>query len=102
VAARLGDTLLAERYFRQTIEIDLANNMGNSAGGVHAAALGGLWQSVVFGFAGLVLTRQGPRLRPRLPAAWEGLRFAIQWRGKRFVLEQRREGPRLPVSEVQP
>src|SRR5690606_30786458 len=35
VAARLGNMALAEHYFRQTAEIDLANNMGNSAAGVH-------------------------------------------------------------------
>src|SRR5690606_8684896 len=51
VAARLGEVEIARRYFRQSAEIDLANNMGNAAGGVHGAALGGLWQATVFGFA---------------------------------------------------
>jgi hypothetical protein len=31
---------LAQAYFRQAAEIDLANNMGNAAGGVHMGALG--------------------------------------------------------------
>jgi len=53
VAARLGLLDLAARYLDQTAEIDLGNNMGNSAGGVHAAAMGSLWQAVVFGLAGL-------------------------------------------------
>ncbi len=53
VAARLGDLPLAEKYLRQAAEIDLGNNMGNAAGGVHAAAIGGLWQAIVFGFAGM-------------------------------------------------
>ena len=44
---------LAQTYFRQAAEIDLANNMGNAAGGVHMGALGGLWQAAVFGAAGL-------------------------------------------------
>ena len=35
--------------------------MGNAAGGVHMAALGGLWQAVVFGFAGVSLSAEGPR-----------------------------------------
>ena len=43
VAARLGDTALAERYFRQAAEIDLEDSIGNVAGGVHAGALGGLY-----------------------------------------------------------
>lgn len=40
VAARLGDGARAQAYFRQAAEIDLANNMGNAAGGVHMGAFG--------------------------------------------------------------
>src|SRR5690606_7949798 len=69
LAARLGDSALALRYFRQTAEIDLANNMGNAAGGVHMAALGGLWQAAVLGMGGLSLS-DPPAPDPRLPAEW--------------------------------
>ena len=89
VAARLGDLPLAERYFRQAAGIDLGNNMGNAAGGVHAAALGGLWQAAVFGFAGLHFGPEGPKVRPHLPAGWRSLRFTVQWGGKRYQLEHR-------------
>ncbi|GAA0604196.1 hypothetical protein GCM10009416_47240 [Craurococcus roseus] len=82
VAARLGDPELATRYFRQAVDIDLADNMGNAAGGVHAAALGGLWQAVVFGFAGLRLTDHGPEHHPNLPPHWGGLSMRIMWRGR--------------------
>src|SRR5262249_36562943 len=46
VAARLGLSKVAARYLDQTADIDLGNTMGNAAGGVHAAALGSLWQAV--------------------------------------------------------
>jgi trehalose/maltose hydrolase-like predicted phosphorylase len=82
VAARLGDTALAERYFRQAAEIDLADNMGNSTGGIHAGALGGLWQAVAFGFAGLRLTKDGPEHRPNLPASWRSLSMRFSWQGR--------------------
>jgi kojibiose phosphorylase len=91
LAARLGDLELAMRYFRQAAEIDLGNTMGNAAGGVHAATLGGLWQAIVFGFAGLTLSADGPRFHPRLPASWRRLRFTIQWRGKRIPVDLGRE-----------
>jgi len=84
VAARLGEMELAQRYWRQAAEIDLANNMGNAAGGVHGAALGGLWQAAVFGFAGLRFGERGPELEPHLPPGWRALRFPICWRGRRF------------------
>jgi trehalose/maltose hydrolase-like predicted phosphorylase len=82
VAARLGDAALAERYFRQAAEIDLSDNMGNAAGGVHVGALGGLWQSAVFGFAGLRFTDEGPEHRPNLPPSWRSLSMRFQWRGR--------------------
>ena len=86
VAARLGDTALAERYFRQAAEIDLADNMGNAAGGIHAAALGGLWQAIVLGFAGLHLGGERPEHRTNLPPNWRSLSMRIQWRGQSHEL----------------
>lgn len=87
VAARLGDMELASRYFRQAAAIDLADNMGNAAGGVHAAALGGLWQAIVFGFGGLAFTGDGPRTRPNLPPGWSALSMEITWRGHRHAID---------------
>ena len=82
IAARLGDLELAERYFKQSAEIDLANNMGNAAGGVHAAAQGGLWQATVLGIGGLQLHTTGLDFDPHLPHRWRGLRFPVQWQNR--------------------
>jgi kojibiose phosphorylase len=84
VAARLGDLKLAQRLFRQAAEIDLGNNMGNAAGGVHAAAIGGLWQAAIFGFAGLHPRPTGPAFDPHLPHTWQSLRFPLCWRGRQL------------------
>ncbi|BBA33246.1 HAD-superfamily hydrolase, subfamily IA, variant 3 family protein [Methylocaldum marinum] len=81
VAARLGDLETGTRYFHQASQIDLANNMGNAAGGVHAAALGGLWQAAVLGFGGLRLGADGLSFTPHCPPAWKALRFRLVWRG---------------------
>lgn len=56
--------------------------MGNAAGDIHAGALGGLWQAIVFGFAGLDLTGDEPSYRPNLPAHWGGLSMQFKWRGQ--------------------
>ncbi len=82
VAARLGDTARAEHYFRQAAEIDLADTMGNAAGGIHAGTLGGLWQAVVFGFAGLHFPVDRPAHHANLPSSWRGLSMRFQWRGQ--------------------
>jgi len=86
VAARLGNIALAERYFRQAAEIDLANNMGNAAGGVHAAAMGGLWQAAVFGFAGLHFIHNKPAHHSNLPLGWRNLKMRFHWRGRWHLL----------------
>jgi trehalose/maltose hydrolase-like predicted phosphorylase len=82
VAARLGETDLALRYFRQAASIDLGDPPSRSAGGVHIAALGGLWQAAVFGFGGLRLLENALAFDPRLPVGWTSLGFRIQWRGR--------------------
>ncbi len=89
LAARFGEMKLAEKYLKQAAEIDLGNNMGNAAGGVHAAAVGGLWQAMVFGFAGLEARPDGISLNPRLLPSWRRLAIPLQWRGRklRFGIE---------------
>ena len=84
VAARLGDSDLALRYFQHAVAIDLADNHTTIAGGLHMAALGGTWLTAVFGFAGLSLQSDGIAFNPKLPASWRTLKFGIKWRGRRL------------------
>jgi trehalose/maltose hydrolase-like predicted phosphorylase len=84
VAARLGDSDLALRYFQHAVAIDLADNHTTIAGGLHMAALGGTWLTAVFGFAGLSLQSDGIAFNPKLPASWTALKFGIEWRGRRL------------------
>jgi trehalose/maltose hydrolase-like predicted phosphorylase len=86
VAARLGRSDLALAFFRQTAAIDLGDTHVAIDGGVHIAALGGLWLIAVHGFAGLALTDTGLALEPRLPAPWRRLDFSVQWRGRQVSL----------------
>jgi kojibiose phosphorylase len=102
VAARLGDMALAERYLRQSAQIDLGNTMGNAAGGVHAAALGGLWQAIVFGFAGLRQRPDGIYLAPNLPPNWHQLSFPMQWRNNRLQVSVLPNKIRVAVKGAHP
>jgi kojibiose phosphorylase len=104
LAARLGEMELADKYLRQSAEVDLGNNMGNAAGGVHAAAIGGLWQAIVFGLAGMEIGRERVSFNPRLLPSWRRLSFPLLWRGRklRFTAEPGRarihvEAGREPV-----
>jgi kojibiose phosphorylase len=102
IAARLGEENLAKQYLKQASEIDLGNNMGNAAGGVHAAAIGGLWQAVVFGFAGLQTHANGVSFHPHLLAHWRKLSFPFQWRGRHLRVAITHEGIELFMTGEEP
>jgi trehalose/maltose hydrolase-like predicted phosphorylase len=57
-----------------------------SAGGIHIAALGGIWMLSVLGFAGLSLRSDGISIDPHLPAGWDSVAFSVQWRGRRVKI----------------
>jgi trehalose/maltose hydrolase-like predicted phosphorylase len=127
VAARLDLHATAERYLDQTADIDLGNTMGNAAGGVHIAAMGGLWQAVAFGVAGItrVPRAEGVRahpglgrcpgddeaigIEPHLLPGWRHVKIPIFWRGRALeihvddaAVEVAVEGPApLPLCLVE-
>ena len=81
-AARLGQSEVAMGFFRQTAATDLADTHAAIDGGVHIAALGGMWMMAVLGFAGLTVDGSGLGLRPQLPGGWCSLAFSVQWQGR--------------------
>jgi len=87
VAARLGALDQAMTYFRAAASLDLRDQMGNAAKGVHIATMGGLWQAAVFGFGGVQADREGVRIDPHLPPTWEKLAFPLHWRGTLIDVE---------------
>jgi trehalose/maltose hydrolase-like predicted phosphorylase len=95
VAARLGESEMALRYLRQAAEADLELDP-NSAGGIRIAGLGGVWQAVVLGFAGLELGGDALSLDPRLPPEWRSVSFAVRWRGRQVKV--RIAGPSVHVT----
>jgi trehalose/maltose hydrolase-like predicted phosphorylase len=87
MAARVGQPELGLSYFRQTAAIDLRDSFANGGGGLHMAALAGLWQAAVFGFAGLGFEEDALTFRPCLPVEWQRLTFRLQWRGRQLEAE---------------
>jgi kojibiose phosphorylase len=87
VAARLGLEQEATQLFEGAAMIDLGDNKGNVRDGIHGAASGGLWQAVVFGFAGLKIAETGDlQLDPRLPKHWRQVKFKVYYRGERRTI----------------
>jgi alpha,alpha-trehalose phosphorylase len=102
VAAEVGQADLAFRYFEQALYLDLANTHGNTADGVHIANAGGIWGAVVHGFAGMDDTGDAIGFSPRLPEAWEGLRFRLLRRGSSVRVELDRGGLTVTVESGDP
>jgi trehalose/maltose hydrolase-like predicted phosphorylase len=85
VAARLGETETALRFLRHAAAADLELDP-NSAGGIRIAGLGGLWQAVILGFAGLDLMGDTLGIDPRLPPQWRSLSFRVCWRSRSVAI----------------
>jgi trehalose/maltose hydrolase-like predicted phosphorylase len=84
-ATRSGDLETARRYFERAANLDLDFAHGvTAAGGVHIAALGGMWHALVFGFGGMYIEDAGPRFEPHVPDEWQTLRFSVLWRGEQL------------------
>mgnify|MGYP000303574292 CR=1 FL=1 len=87
MACRLGKAEEAYKHFMRAALVDLEDVRGNASEGVHGASTGGVWQSVVFGFAGLRLTESGPIVDPHLPPNWTRLKFKLQWRNQGYEVD---------------
>jgi trehalose/maltose hydrolase-like predicted phosphorylase len=71
------------------------------------AAMGGLWQAIVFGFAGLRPRRPDDRalvVDPLLPDRWQELCLRLTWHGVRVRLRCRNDAVHVassaPISVV--
>ena len=76
MACRVGDPAAYEHFMRAA-RADLVDVRNNASDGIHGASAGGLWQAVVFGFAGLRPSQEGWQVHPVLPKAWTRLAFRI-------------------------
>jgi kojibiose phosphorylase len=86
VGARLALMDDAYEMFHHAAHIDLHDNKGNVRDGMHAAACGGVYQALLFGFCGLQLTDDGPKVvDPRLPEHWKQVSFGVYYRGQRHT-----------------
>jgi glycosyl hydrolase family 65 len=102
--ARAGRPDQALDPLRLAARIDLDDLTGTTAGGVHLATMGGVWQALAYGFAGLRPNGSVLTIDPQLPTPWGGLALCLRFRGtlvrltlghERLTVEAERS---LPVS----
>jgi trehalose/maltose hydrolase-like predicted phosphorylase len=101
--ARLGRLDQAVAFLDIAQRVDLDDLTGTTAGGLHLATLGGLWQALVMGFAGIRVI--GPDddalvMDPHVPEDWGELRLRIRWHGR--ILQLRCRTDRVHVRSATP
>jgi trehalose/maltose hydrolase-like predicted phosphorylase len=92
VLARAGHPDAAMPLFDVAARLDLDDLTRSTAGGLHLATMGGLWQAVVFGFAGVRADAGGLHVAPHLPARWSSLRVNVCYAGVPVAVEVDRRG----------
>jgi trehalose/maltose hydrolase-like predicted phosphorylase len=100
MAARLGMRGESYRYFRECAYLDIADLQLNTVSGLHLANLGGTWQAVILGFAGLRMLEGIPHLDPHLPPPWKALRFRLRYRGALLRVDITRRGLSVTLEEA--
>jgi trehalose/maltose hydrolase-like predicted phosphorylase len=98
MAARLGMMKEAYRYFRECAFLDIADIQLNTICGLHFANLGGTWQAVIQGFAGLWQHGGRLHLTPHLPREWKALRFRVHYRGALLRVDMRGRETQVTVE----
>ncbi|TRZ48738.1 MAG: glycoside hydrolase family 65 protein [Dehalococcoidia bacterium] len=79
IAAETGDMQKAYTLFNLALRADISNIYGNTAEGIHAASLGGTWQAIVFGFAGIEVVKERLVINPNLPNTWNHMQFVLSF-----------------------
>jgi trehalose/maltose hydrolase-like predicted phosphorylase len=77
-ARRPGDAL---QWLRIAADVDLVDIANTTAGGVHLATMGSVWQALAWGFAGLRPLTDSLVVDSRLPDEWDELEIRVVFHG---------------------
>ncbi|GKU23671.1 glycoside hydrolase family 65 protein [Clostridium folliculivorans] len=83
-----------EKFLNKAIDIDMSLEKKGAEEGIHIANCGGLWQLVVFGFAGLKSPMDSEELKfePKLPKSINSMDFSIIWHNKSYNVSINKDG----------
>jgi trehalose/maltose hydrolase-like predicted phosphorylase len=89
--ARTGELEQAERYLRMAANFDLEDRNKTSHCGLHTATMGGVWQALAYGFAGLRPHGDALIVDPHIPVRWKALELTVRFRGARVHIRAEHE-----------
>ena len=104
--ARAGRLAEALEMLRLTARIDLDDIGHMTAGGLHLAAMGSVWRTLAFGFAGLRPAGDALAIDPVLAPGWDTLELRVRFRDSRVRVRVRPDAVEAsadpPVSALSP
>lgn len=104
VAANIGFTDWAYKYFMKTATVDLNGStrqyLGSLyIGGTHPAANGGSWNTAIYGFAGVSYKDGILDISPNIPDKWQSLSFKLLWQGVRLTVVIGKNGVKISADK---
>jgi len=100
--ARAGRPDDALPLFDLAARLDLDDRTDTTAGGLHLATMGGLWQALVLGFAGIRPMADGLHIDPHLPTRWASLRIRLGFHGTPLTVTIDRGHVTIDATEAAP
>ncbi|NQT46157.1 MAG: glycoside hydrolase family 65 protein [Candidatus Omnitrophica bacterium] len=97
MASECQDMDRAYRFFNVALRTDMSNLYRNTKDGIHAASLGGTWQALIYGFAGIGIKREVLSVDPQMPQTWNKLIFSLCWRGDKIRFEMDKDSVKIRV-----
>ena len=81
-AAKLDRMEQAYTFYLRTSRLDLDDYNKEVHEGLHITSMAGTWMSVVEGFGGMRIKEDKLSFEPKMPEAWDGFSFKINFRGQ--------------------
>ncbi len=84
--ARMGRTEEALAMLDLAANIDLEDLTDTTAGGLHLATMGTVWQALAFGVIGLRAHRDYLEVDPKTPEGWAAIELSCRYQGRRVTV----------------
>ena len=95
LAAKLGNMDQAYEFYLRTARLDLDDYNHEVHEGCHITSMAGTWMSIVEGFGGMRIKDNTLSFEPKLPKAWQGFSFKINFRGSVLKISVDRDSTQI-------
>ncbi len=91
IAAEIGKSEEAYRFFQFATRLDLDNYNRNSDEGLHMTSIAAAWMNIVYGFGGMRSDGEQLSFCPSIPIDWNSYSFSLTYQGLDVQIEVSKE-----------